>query len=136
MPGEDRIKAAASEAGFGPEDEWASVTALEIEYGLLKKDPVQRRRCLLCLRAPLPYDRMPPDRAAIYSDRHETTTLTPRNAPSGSSSSRRRSTATRNWPRTGSPTALTGTIKPSARAMKAPTACRPGAERWHGDSGG
>jgi hypothetical protein len=43
VPGEDRIKAAASEAGFGPEDERASVTALEMEYGLLKKDPVQRR---------------------------------------------------------------------------------------------
>ena len=43
VPGEDRIKAAASEAGFGPEDERASVTALEIEYGPLKKDQVQRR---------------------------------------------------------------------------------------------
>ena len=43
VPGEDRIKAAASEAGFRPDDERASVTALEIEYGLLKKDPVQRR---------------------------------------------------------------------------------------------
>ena len=67
VPGEDRIRATASEAGFGPEDERASVTALEIEYGLLKKDPVQRRRCLLCLREPLPYDRMPPDRAATLS---------------------------------------------------------------------
>jgi tetratricopeptide (TPR) repeat protein len=72
VPGEDRIKAAASEAGFGPGDERASVTALEIEYGLLQKDSVQRRRCLLCLREPLPYDRMPPDRAAIYSDEHGT----------------------------------------------------------------
>ena len=43
VPGEDRIKMAANEAGFGPEDERASVTALETEYGLLKKDPVQRR---------------------------------------------------------------------------------------------
>ena len=42
--GEDRIKAAATEAGFGPEDERASVMALEIEYGLLKKEPVQHRR--------------------------------------------------------------------------------------------
>ena len=33
VPGEDRIKAAASEAGFGPEDERASVTSLENEYG-------------------------------------------------------------------------------------------------------
>ena len=33
VPGENRIKAAASEAGFGPEDERTSVTALEIEYG-------------------------------------------------------------------------------------------------------
>src|ERR1039457_1916897 len=72
VPGNDRIKAAASEAGFRPEDKRASVTALEIEYGLIQKDPVQRRRCLLCLRAPLPYDRMPPDRAAIYSDEHGT----------------------------------------------------------------
>ncbi|MEI7940889.1 MAG: DUF4062 domain-containing protein, partial [Verrucomicrobiota bacterium] len=72
VPGADRIKAAASEAGFGPEDERASVTALEIEYGLLKRDAVQRRRCLLCLREPLPYNQMPPDRAAIYSDEHGT----------------------------------------------------------------
>lgn len=50
VPGEDQIAAASSEAGFAPEDKGASVTALEIEYGLLKKDPVQRRRCLLCLR--------------------------------------------------------------------------------------
>jgi hypothetical protein len=42
VPGEDRIKAAASEAGFGPAAKRASVAALEIEYGLLKTDPVQR----------------------------------------------------------------------------------------------
>jgi hypothetical protein len=72
VPGEGHLRAAASETGFGSEDERASVTALEIDYGLLKKDPVQRRRCLLCLRAPLPYDRLPPDRAAIYSDERGT----------------------------------------------------------------
>ena len=72
VPGEDRIKAASSEAGFTPEDNGGSVTALEIEYGLLKKDPVQRRRCLLCLREPLPYNQMPEDKAVIYSDAHAT----------------------------------------------------------------
>ncbi|MCK9603413.1 MAG: tetratricopeptide repeat protein [Candidatus Omnitrophica bacterium] len=68
VPGSDRIKAASDEAGFAPEDNDASVTALEIEYGLLKKNPAQRRRCLLCLREPLPYDRMPQQKAAVYSD--------------------------------------------------------------------
>jgi len=43
VPGEDRIAAASGEAGFAPEDKGVSVTALEIEYGLLKMDPVQRR---------------------------------------------------------------------------------------------
>ena len=44
VPGGDRITAAASEAGFANADTGSSVTALEIQYGLLKKDPVQRRR--------------------------------------------------------------------------------------------
>jgi hypothetical protein len=35
-----------------------SVTALEIEYGLLKKDPHFRTNCLFLFRDPLPYDRM------------------------------------------------------------------------------
>lgn len=70
VPGEDRISAAAAEAGFAVADAGASVTALEIEYGLLKRDAVQRRRCLLCLRAPLPYETMPAETAAIYSDAH------------------------------------------------------------------
>jgi tetratricopeptide (TPR) repeat protein len=72
VPGADRIQAAASEAGFTPDDSGGSVTALEIEYGLLKKDPIQRRRCLLCLREPLPYSQMPADKAIIYSDAHAT----------------------------------------------------------------
>ncbi|MBN1453170.1 MAG: tetratricopeptide repeat protein [Anaerolineales bacterium] len=72
VPGSDRIEAASGEAGFTPDDNGGSVTALEIEYGLLKKEPVQRRRCLLCMRDPLPYDRMPKKTAAIYSDAHAT----------------------------------------------------------------
>lgn len=72
VPGSDRIDAASSEAGFTPTDNNASVTALEIEYGLLKKDPLQRRRSLLCLREPLPYDRMRDGKAAIFSDAHAT----------------------------------------------------------------
>ncbi len=70
VPGADRIQAASSEAGFTPEDNASSVTALETEYGLLQKDPVQRGRCLLCLREPVPYDQMPADKAVIYSDAH------------------------------------------------------------------
>ena len=47
----------------------AASHALEIEYGLLKKDPIQRRRCLLCLREPwLPYDQMPsPEMATSFT---------------------------------------------------------------------
>jgi len=68
VPSEDRIAAAAQEAGFTPSDLGQSVTALEIEYGILKKDPEQRRRSLFFFREPYPYDEMPQDEAAIYSD--------------------------------------------------------------------
>lgn len=72
VPGNDRIRVAATEAGFAPEDDGCSVTALEIEYGLLQKSPEQRRRCLLCLREPLPYSRMPPEKIADFCDAYAT----------------------------------------------------------------
>ncbi len=65
------------EAGFAPEDKGASATALEIEYGLLQKDPGQRRRCLRCLREPLPCDRMPAVRAAVFSAAHPSNSRAP-----------------------------------------------------------
>ncbi|MDP1590273.1 MAG: tetratricopeptide repeat protein [Prosthecobacter sp.] len=68
VPGRERIHAASQEAGYAPLDEDSSVTALEIEYGLLRKDPVQRRRCLLCLREPLDTEQMPESLAAVYSE--------------------------------------------------------------------
>jgi len=67
-PPEDRIAAAAQEAGLDTEAAGKSVTALEIEFGLLKKDPAQRRRSLFYFREPLPYAAMPKAVAAEYSD--------------------------------------------------------------------
>ena len=69
-PPEDRIAVAAREAGFPLDSPQKSVTALEIEFGIFKKDPEQRRRCLFYFREPLPYAAMPPDVAAVYSDAH------------------------------------------------------------------
>ncbi|MFI5459384.1 MAG: tetratricopeptide repeat protein [Isosphaerales bacterium] len=72
VPPESRMKAAAQEAGFQTEVTGKSVTALEIEFGILLKDPEQRRRCLFFFRDPLPYDQIPPEIAAQYSDKHAT----------------------------------------------------------------
>jgi tetratricopeptide (TPR) repeat protein len=69
-PPEERIARAALEAGFDTETAGKSVTALEIEFGILKKDPDQRQRCLFYLRQPLPYAQMSPELAAVYSDEH------------------------------------------------------------------
>jgi len=70
VPPEARMRAAAQEAGFATLVGGKSVTALEIEFGILRKDPAQRRRCLFFFRDPLPYDQMPPAVAARYSDQH------------------------------------------------------------------
>jgi len=41
-----------------PDEEAAltSVTALEVQAGILLADPAARRRCRVCIRVPLPYD--------------------------------------------------------------------------------
>jgi Domain of unknown function (DUF4062) len=75
VPDESRIRAAAEEEGFETDARGKSVTALEIEYGLLKKDAEQRRRSLLYLRDPLPYEKMPPEVASVYSDAHSSDAL-------------------------------------------------------------
>jgi hypothetical protein len=67
VPSEDRLVSATLEAGFATATTGRSVTSLEIEYGLLQKDPEQRRRSLIFVRDPLPYERMGTT-AAIYSD--------------------------------------------------------------------
>ncbi|MFQ5643572.1 MAG: AAA family ATPase, partial [Thiogranum sp.] len=69
IPPEDRMAAAAREAGFGQPVAGRSVTDLEIHFGVLDS-PEQRRRSLFYFRDPLPYDDMPPQLAAEYSDAH------------------------------------------------------------------
>jgi len=66
----ERIEAAALEAGFSAEVTGKSVTALEIEFGVLEKHPGQRRCCYFYFRDPLPYDRLSPQAAAEFSDAH------------------------------------------------------------------
>ena len=68
VPPEDRVGDAAREAGFDPDTLRQSVTALEIEFGILEKHPEQRRRSLFYFRDPLPYDRMPEDLRAVYAE--------------------------------------------------------------------
>jgi len=67
IPPEERMKAAAEEAGFQTELGGKSITALEIEYGVLDS-PEQRRRSFFYFREPLPYDQMPSEVASLYSD--------------------------------------------------------------------
>ena len=79
VPAQERVATATEEAGFAAATAVHSVTSLEIEYGLLQKDSEQRRRSLIFLRDPLPYDRMGAD-AAHYSDAHGTDVGAPERA--------------------------------------------------------
>jgi hypothetical protein len=76
LPPPERIRAAAQEMGFQTTAEGKSVTALEIEYGVLA-DPDQRHRSRFYFREPLPYDRMDPPHAARYSDAYSSDTGAP-----------------------------------------------------------
>ncbi len=69
IPPEERMQAAVDEAGFETDVVGKSVTALEIEFGVLDS-PEQKRLSHFYFRAPLPYDEMPAEIAAIYSDLH------------------------------------------------------------------
>ncbi len=69
-PPKQRLEAAANEKGFQFEVEGKSVTALEIEYGLIKKDPWLRTNSLFLFRKPLPYARMPKEKAEDYSEEY------------------------------------------------------------------
>jgi tetratricopeptide (TPR) repeat protein len=68
VPPPERMRTATREVGFTTEVRGKSVTALEIEFGVLKEHPDQRQRCFLYFRKPLPYDRMPLEVAQQYSD--------------------------------------------------------------------
>lgn len=68
VPPADRMDAAVDEAGFSAEVHGRSVTALEIEFGILKESPDQQHRCFFYVRDPLPYDEMPPEVRATYSE--------------------------------------------------------------------
>lgn len=69
VPPAERMEAAAREAGFFGTVAGRSVTALEIEFGIFRKSPEQRRRCFFYFREPLPYELMPPALRPEYSDR-------------------------------------------------------------------
>jgi len=69
VPPEERMQAAVDEQGFRTDVLGKSVTALEIEFGVLDSAD-QKRRSLFYLRDPLPYDQMKPETAALYSDAH------------------------------------------------------------------
>jgi hypothetical protein len=64
VPPHERMTAAAQQQGFQADLTGRSVTALEIEFGILKEDPTQKRRSLFFFRRPLPYGEMPNEVAA------------------------------------------------------------------------
>jgi hypothetical protein len=67
VPPAERLVTAIQEVGYDMEVAGKSVTALEIEYGVLKtKEQIQRSR--FYFRQPLPYEEMSPEIAALYSD--------------------------------------------------------------------
>lgn len=65
IPSHDRMAAAASEMGFTTDMRGKSVTALEIEFGILKNPP-QAARSFFYLRRSLPRGQMSPETAARY----------------------------------------------------------------------
>ena len=68
VPPEERMQAAVEEAGFETDVRGKSVTALEIEFGVLGRAE-QQQRCFFYFRqGTLPYDQMPAGVAAEYSD--------------------------------------------------------------------
>jgi len=69
VPPEERMRAAAQEAGYQADLAGKSITALEIEFGVLDS-PEQCRRSRFYFREPLPYDQMDAATAAVFSDEH------------------------------------------------------------------
>lgn len=77
IPPQARMQAAAAEAGFEGDISGRSVTELEIAFGVLA-DPEQRSRSLFYFRESLPYESMPSERAAEFSEDHNTAEDAPR----------------------------------------------------------
>ncbi len=69
VPPAGRMKAAENEKGFTSTIENKSITALEIEYGVLA-DADQKLRSRFYFREPLDYDKMSPEKAKEFSDMH------------------------------------------------------------------
>jgi len=67
VPPERRMRAAINEKAFETDVSDKSVTALEIEYGVLDS-PEQCDRSFFYFREALPYEQMTPEQAAFYSD--------------------------------------------------------------------
>jgi hypothetical protein len=67
VPPTARIEAAAHEAGYAGDISGRSVTALEVEFGILNSGE-QRNLSRCYLRRPLPYSQMHPTTAARYCD--------------------------------------------------------------------
>jgi hypothetical protein len=70
VPPLERLTAAAGEEGFAGGVTGRSVTDLEIRFGALA-DPEQQPRSFFYFREPLPYQDMPREIAALYSDAHD-----------------------------------------------------------------
>ncbi len=68
-PPEGSVRAALGPDSAVRADADLSVTALEVEVGVLQADDPERR-CRVFLREPLPYDAMRPEVAARYSEDH------------------------------------------------------------------
>ena len=72
VPPGDRIDAATQEEGYFNEALGKSVTALEIEFGIIKESSTQKYRCFFYFRNSLPYEIIPPELRADYSDQYAT----------------------------------------------------------------
>ncbi len=72
IPPKHRMKSAIEENNYHTNINNKSVTHLEIEFGILDS-PEQYQRSFFYLRDPLPYEIMPKDKAALYSDEFSAT---------------------------------------------------------------
>lgn len=72
VPPEERMAAATQEVGFAADVHDKSVTALEIEFGILKQSSEQRRRSFFYFRDPLPYADIPEKIRPDFSDEYST----------------------------------------------------------------
>ncbi|OPY55901.1 MAG: hypothetical protein A4E55_02356 [Pelotomaculum sp. PtaU1.Bin035] len=73
VPPERRMQAAIDEQGYATSIQDKSVTALEIEFGVLDS-PEQQKRSFFYFREPLPYQDMTSEKAREYSDQYNSKT--------------------------------------------------------------